>query len=149
MAASTDTHQDLVSLVYVSSATREFQQPELLEVLRTARNNNQRLDITGMLLYKDGNFMQVLEGPREALSGLMSSIERDSRHRGMIVLIKKPIEERQFANWSMAFKDLNEISLADKAGYSPFLSESLLEEEFQTKPERCYKLLLHFKKNIR
>ena len=144
-----NTAHDLVSLVYVSSATSEFQSQELHEILRTARNNNQRLDITGMLLYKDGNFMQVLEGPGEAVNGLMSFIEKDSRHRGMIVLIKKPIAERQFTAWSMAFKDLNNLSPKDKAGYSPFLTESLLEQEFQTKPDRCYKLLLHFKKNIR
>lgn len=149
MAAVIHTAHDLVSLVYVSSATREFQSPELLEILRTARKNNQGLDVTGMLLYKDGNFMQVLEGPGNAVTELMCSIERDGRHRGMIVLIKKPIEERQFAKWSMAFKDLNELSPDDKAGHSAFLDGSLLDQDFQTKPDRCYKLMLHFKKNIR
>ncbi len=149
MDASTGTDRDLVSLVYVSSAIRQFEAPELLDILRTARRNNERLDVTGMLLYKDGNFMQVLEGRSAAVNDLMSSIERDGRHRGMIVLIKKPVEERQFASWSMAFQDLNALSPEDQAGYSSFLAGSLLDREFQTKPDRCYKLLLHFKKNLR
>lgn len=149
MAAPTDTRQDLVSLVYVSSAAREFQPPELIDILRTARMNNERLHVTGMLLYKDGNFMQVLEGPGQAITQLLGSIERDDRHRGMIVLIKKAIEQRQFAQWCMAFRDLNDLSADDQAGYSSFLAGSLLDQEFRAKPDRCYKLLLHFKNNMR
>ena len=58
----------LVSLSYVSSAVRKLDDHELLEVLRVARKNNERLGVTGMLLYHDGNFMQILEAlPRLSL----------------------------------------------------------------------------------
>ncbi len=52
----------MFSLTYVSSAVRPFAEDELADLLAVSRQNNARLGITGMLLYKDGNFMQVLEG---------------------------------------------------------------------------------------
>jgi len=65
------------------------------------------------------------------------------------VLMKKALEERQFPNWSMAFRDLGALSDQDKAAFSPFLTHSFLDEDFRQKPDRCYRLLLHFKGNIR
>lgn len=149
MNASADHQNELVSLVYVSSSRRHLDDPEILEILRTSQKNNARRDITGMLLYKEGNFLQVLEGSDTAVAELMETLERDDRHRGLIVLSKKPIHERQFPNWSMAFQNLGTLSDEDKTAFSPFLSGSFLDEDFQQKPDRAYKLLLHFKKNIR
>ncbi len=61
-------------LVYVSSATRPFSGEDLRALLATCRKNNAELGVTGMLLYKDGNFMQVLEGDEEAVRGLYEKI---------------------------------------------------------------------------
>jgi Sensors of blue-light using FAD len=149
MGASNDGLADLVSLVYVSSSVRKLDRAEILEILRTSQRNNQQRDVTGMLLYKDGNFMQVLEGPEPALVKLMETVERDNRHRGVIVLTKRPIQERQFPNWSMAFRDLGDLSEEDKEAFSPFLAGSLLDGEFRRKPDQAYKLLLRFKDNVR
>ncbi len=149
MSAPRGQENGLVSTVYVSSSVRKLNDSEILDILRTSQKNNQRRGITGMLLYKDGNFLQVLEGPHAEITDLMETVERDNRHRGFIVLTKKPIKERQFPNWSMAFKDLGALSAEDKAAYSPFLADSFLDEDFRTKPDRSYKLLLHFKENIR
>ena len=149
MSAVASPVQNLVSLVYISSGTQRFSPDEIVEILRKSRTNNEKRNITGMLLYKDGNFLQVLEGPDEEIAQLMQTIETDGRHRGLIVLTKRPIEERLFPNWSMAYKDLTELDAEDAAAFSPFLKESLLDEEFRSKPDRCYKLLLHFKEKLR
>jgi Sensors of blue-light using FAD len=149
MSATTDGETGLVSLVYVSSSIQQLTGDEILDILRTARQKNERMDITGMLLYKDGNFMQALEGPRAQIENLMGSIGRDRRHRGLIQLVNKPIPDRQFAKWSMAFTDLDQLSAKDADAYSPFLKGSLLDEEFRNKPELSYRLLLHFKTNLR
>jgi len=66
-------------LVYVSSAVEPFSKTELVELLHVARANNERLGITGMLLYRDGNFMQVLEGEEPVVRDLYARIERDPR----------------------------------------------------------------------
>lgn len=149
MSVSTGQQGDLVSVVYVSSSVRKLDESEILDILRISQRNNQRRGITGMLLYKDGNFLQVLEGPDAEVSQLLETLERDPRHRGFIILIKKRIPERQFPNWSMAFKDLGTLSPEDQAAFSPFLSSSFLDEDFRSKPDRSYKLLMHFKGNIR
>ena len=148
MSQITEQEPGLVSLVYVSSGVRQFNKQEVLDILQASRRNNARLRITGILLYQDGNFMQVLEGTEQDLSELMHSIERDQRHRGVIVLLKKAIRERQFPHWSMAFKDLSELPPEDAAAFSPFLQGSAADEQFRSKSEACYKLLLRFKANL-
>ncbi len=102
-----------------------------------------------MLLYKDGNFMQLLEGPEESVSALLARIERDGRHRGMIVLNKKSILNRKFPEWSMAFKHLDDDSLAHTAGYSSFLAGFTVDESLEDSQDPSHKLLLHFRNNIR
>ena len=83
------------------------------------------------------------------VTGLINRIERDNRRRGLIVLNKKPLRERQFASWSVAFTNLNDLPAAYIEAYSPFLSDSLLDQQFRSKPDLSYRLLLHFKQNLR
>lgn len=101
----------MLSLVYVSSATRLFSDDDLKDLLRQSRDNNSRLDLTGMLLDKGGNFMQLLEGPDDALTALFAKIALDPRHRGVLELLRRPIEQREFSSWSMGFKSLDDPSL--------------------------------------
>ena len=140
---------NLISLVYVSSSVRELEDSEVIDILRTSRTNNSSRGITGMLLYKDGNFLQVVEGPEDVITNLMEKVERDNRHRGLIILTKRPLQERQFADWSMAFTDLGSLSEEDKAAHSSFLTDSFVDDEFRQRPDRSYKLLLHFKDSVR
>jgi acylphosphatase len=148
MSLTTERESNLVSIVYVSSGVQHFEKQEIVDILQVSRKNNARLGITGFLVYQDGNFMQVLEGTEQDLSELMHSIERDQRHRGVIVLLKTAITERQFPQWSMAFKDLSELPVEDAAAFSPFLQGSAIDEQFRSRPEACYKLLLRFKRNL-
>ena len=135
----------MVSLLYVSSSTRELGRDELLEILAKSRANNERLGVTGMLLYKGGNFMQVLEGPEDAVASLYNKILVDTRHRGAIVLLKEQRTERQFPEWSMGFRNLNEDDLPAVAGYRDLASDSLVSPAFAADPSRAQKLLLMFR----
>ena len=141
--------QPLISLTYVSSAVRKFSDDELVALLRTSRRNNERGGISGMLLYKDGDFMQTLEGPEDAVSNTIAVIGRDVRHRGIIRLIRRPLTERSFGDWSMAFGNLDRLSTEDSKAFSPFLSGSLVDDSFRHRPENCFKLMMAFKKNVR
>ena len=86
-------------LVYVISATRPFVGEDLRVLLETCRKNNAELGVTGMLLYKDGNFMQVLEGEDEgSVRGLYGRIAADPRYGGEITLQQGVAEERQSAH---------------------------------------------------
>jgi len=72
----------MFSLIYVSSAVTEFSKSELVDLLESCHANNANLGVTGMLLYKDGNFMQALEGNEDVVRGLHAKIALDPRHRG-------------------------------------------------------------------
>ena len=141
--------EDLISLVYVSSAVRPLKEEEIVNILRASRKNNEGRGITGMLLYKGGNFMQVLEGTDGQVTGLLEKVGKDSRHRGVLQLAKKKIHERAFVNWSMAFQDLDTLDAGKEDAYSPFLTTSLLDDRFRSQPEACYKLLMCFKNGMR
>lgn len=137
-------------LVYVSSAVNLFSEQELADLLEKSRCNNQVVDITGMLLYKDGNFMQFLEGPKEKVLELVQKIKGDPRHRGLIVLLQEEQEGREFNEWAMAFKKLEgKEANFDVAGYSEFLDLPLTSEQFLLNPSKALKLLLNFKKIVR
>lgn len=136
-------------MTYVSSARDLMEDAELADLLRVSRRNNIEAGITGMLLYQEGNFLQVLEGPEKAITATSARIERDGRHTGMLTLLREPISERQFPNWSMAFQNLTSLSDEDKAGFSDFLVEPLSANIFRDRPERAYKLLLSFRDRMR
>jgi hypothetical protein len=138
----------MFSLVYVSSATRPFSGEDLRVLLGTCRKNNAELGITGMLLYKDGNFMQVLEGDEGAVRGLYERIAADPRHGGEITLQQGYVEGRQFPDWSMGFRDLDSPEARSDPGYSEFLNAPLTGREFSGDPTRAQKLLITFKRTM-
>ncbi len=90
-------------LVYISIATRKMSDNDLQTLLEKAREKNEVLAITGMLLYRDGFFAQVLEGELKDIEDLFAIISRDERHRIVFLLYTKPIEKRNFADWTMGF----------------------------------------------
>ena len=94
-------------LLYVSSTKRNFPEAELRAILAKARAKNAALGITGLLLYMDGGFLQVLEGDRESVHSLYGIIARDSRHWDPKILFDEDAP-RNFVSWSMGFKLLSE-----------------------------------------
>jgi Sensors of blue-light using FAD len=132
-------------LVYVSAAVTWFSDSELRALLSGARARNEHAGITGMLLYKDGNFMQAIEGPEAAVRALYRRIEADRRHHGLLVLDSGAQEARQFALWSMAFHDLSAGRGEMPAGYSRFMDEPLNAPAFAQQPGRCHELLAMFR----
>lgn len=142
--------QQLFSTVYVSSASGGgLSDADLADILRVSRANNQRDGITGMLLYKDGNIMQLLEGPKARIDALLGKIRRDHRHHGVQVLLDDQIAQRQFDQWAMAFRKFETDDPQDLEGRSDFLDRAVAEEAFRSNPGRAFKLLLLFRNNIR
>lgn len=135
-------------LVYISSATQPFSVDDLSTLLAVSRKNNAELGITGMLLYKDGNFMQVLEGDERTVRALYEKIGVDPRHSGEITLLQGFVDERQFPDWSMGFRDLNSPEIRATQSYNEFLNTPLTGQEFSGDPSRSQKLLLTFKRTM-
>ena len=102
------TDGDLHYLIYTSKAVKPFDGDVLDKILNVSRAWNEDHDITGVLLYHNGNVMQVLEGPRNEILDLFEQIQKDKRHRDLHRLAFRSVEKRTFANWTMAFKDVND-----------------------------------------
>ena len=97
----------MLAIVYISSAVVLFSDADLTALLEQSQQKNAGLEITGILLYKDGDVMQLLEGPDEAVSQLAKTIYADRRHSGIIQLIEQKISRREFPDWSMEFQNLD------------------------------------------
>ena len=108
---------DLIYIVYVSAATKKFSKEELLDFHSTFKSNNERKDITGLLLYCEEQFIQVLEGPRHNVEQLFEKIKADTRHNTVLKLFEKPIEKRCFPEWSMGFHIYDKEELDKIDGY--------------------------------
>ncbi len=115
--------ETLHQLLYVSSATETFQEDDLVPILEKARENNTKLNITGMLLYHEGSFIQVLTGPKDAVENLYSKIEKDDRHKNSRILLKHDVDSRQFENWTMGFYNTNSNVTKKIPGLNNFLKK--------------------------
>lgn len=104
-------------LVFISTAKKLMSDAELLDLLQSVRVKNTENNITGMLLYGDGTFMQVLEGEKEDIRNTYNAIQADTRHRNIIVMITGLLNERVFSKWSMSFASVNADVLELIEGY--------------------------------
>jgi hypothetical protein len=119
-------------LIYVSLETAPFTDEQLDELLRKSRRANLASGITGLLLYMDGHFMQILEGSKAAVLALIAKIKSDPRHRDLAVLMEGETPNREFKEWSMGLRKLD-------------ANPALAPAQFLAKPSKSLALLLSFK----
>lgn len=98
----------MIRLSYISQASKEYSDEEIDALLAKSRANNRALDITGVLYYGNGMFMQVLEGPAEAVDQTFRKIRKDPRHHDVHLVERVPIDERSFGDFNMAFSRLSD-----------------------------------------
>ncbi|MGB1109937.1 MAG: BLUF domain-containing protein [Gammaproteobacteria bacterium] len=134
---------DLIHIVYSSVETVEFTDADLADLLDVARKNNRRMDLSGMLLYDQGNFFQVLEGRPDRVEQLFEHIGRDPRHERVVTIIREPIEERSFFGWSMGHAKVSTESLGSIDGMNDFFSYGRSFKDIT--PGRALKLLEAFR----
>lgn len=103
----------LCCLVYTSMSNQKMSDDNLKELLKKSRLKNEKLNITGMLLYLEPFFIQILEGEEERINEIINVIKQDSRHYKVKVIYKKPIEQRSFPHWTMGFNKLNDEDFED------------------------------------
>ncbi len=139
----------MISLIYVSTSRDLMKEQELLGILKKSRENNDKYDLTGLLLYKGGNFMQVLEGDEEKVEALYETIRKDPRHKDVTVISREQIQERQFSKWEMAFRNLDSSDIQNEPGYSEFLHDEFTADIYHENPSRAYIMLLTFRDNLR
>lgn len=94
--------EKIYNIVYCSRATGLMPDSELDDILKTSQANNQRVGITGLLVFGGGMFLQSLEGPRAAVETLMRQIYCDPRHDAVVQLQSlDDLDDRLYPGWSM------------------------------------------------
>ena len=118
-------------LVYTSHAVRPLSEPELLDLLRQSRDRNKEFNISGILLYVEGKFMQVLEGRKAFVHTIYDSILNDKRHSRVTMVLEGDSPKRIFKGWSMGFKKLSDNDFVNGSGFTDidvFFNEHKMKE---------------------
>ncbi|WP_204912442.1 BLUF domain-containing protein [Microlunatus spumicola] len=134
-------------LAYASSATRELRADDIADILARSQRKNAAQDLTGALLYKGGSFLQVLEGPQQAVVDTFHRVGMDARHRGIVVLLRGVAPEREFGDWSMAYGDAD-IDGTCCGDYADFLTRRWAPDRDDAVATACRSLLWTFKRNL-
>jgi hypothetical protein len=137
----------MIHLIYVSKAVEEMSDEDLLFLLEQSRSRNQKQHITGMLLYLNGTFIQVLEGAEKDVNEIYDAIVKDVRNTGNIVIKKEEISERTFPDWTMGFKHLTRDTTVNVAGYTEFLDREITPAQIANQSNIAINLLYNFKKH--
>jgi uncharacterized protein YaaQ len=104
-------------IIYLSWATVPLTDKQLEHLLVVARQRNTKLAVTGVLFYGNERFMKVLEGEEETVRALYAQIRQDARHNNILTFADKPVAQRAFMEWSMAFQLLTPQQLQDVVGH--------------------------------
>jgi hypothetical protein len=121
---------------------------DLVAILKKSHENNGRLGITGMLLYRGGNFLQVLEGEEKVVNERLEVIMGDTRHHQVTLLLKRPVPKRQFEKWEMGFTNIDTIDTSSIEGYTTYLNEPFNSTRFKD-VSFAYTFLNMFKEQMR
>lgn len=119
-------------MVYTSAAKVLLDPLQLGEILASSRRNNPALSVSGILLYHQGSFMQLLEGEEQTVRALYARIALDPRHHRAAVLRERHIENRSFGSWSMGFVALDPRLLRELPGRHALSSNGTLERDADT-----------------
>jgi uncharacterized protein YaaQ len=104
-------------IIYLSWATTPFTTAQLQKLLTGARRRNTELAVTGILLYGNERFVQVLEGEEALVQEVYAQIRQDARHRNILTFANKPVAERAFREWAMGFQALTAPQFEQVVGY--------------------------------
>ena len=139
----------MINLIYFSHATRAMSSDDLQELLTRARERNKSKEITGLLLYQSGYFLQALEGDEEAIHELFKKIQKDSRHHTLTKIFDQEADERNFKDWQMGFHLVTGKELEGHDGYSEILSTEVATNEIDLANEMTFVTVSLFKQYVR
>lgn len=135
----------LLSLVYTSTASHPFRETALEQLLVECRRLNSEREVTGMLLYRSGRFIQVLEGDPDTVHGLVERIRHDARHHDMRILVEETVEGRRFADWTMGYRAFHGDPGLAPAGYRDSFADLDADSDRQTALRALSELTLWFR----
>ena len=136
-------------LIYSSAATERMPKSKLYKILLSSRSRNVSQDITGLLVFVNGVFLQILEGERDVVSALMQKISGDPRHSNVKVFQEKAVEQRTFSSWRMAYVTPSPRELATWTGLRGTATVEATLDMLHSDPDRVSSLVTKLLEVIR
>jgi hypothetical protein len=135
----------MIQVSYLSRATAPMSAEQLLSLLLQSRRNNAAQGITGMLLYGNETFLQVIEGEDAKVDALVERLGLDPRHSGVRILGRKSVQQRQYSDWSMSFERITAQALEAVEGLKDFGAEDFTFEKLARDETAVEALMDHFR----
>lgn len=132
----------------MSVQTQVMSKTEVENFLFKIREKNKRLAITGVLLLIQGKFVQYIEGPEQEINQVYTKIKSDPRHDELLLLDDGEVETRQFTNWSMAYKEVEDNQIKSIVGHNNLNLDDLFLKPTLEKTHPVLKVLYNFTKAL-
>lgn len=101
----------IFQLVYLSRISQDFNPTEDMDaIMQIANKRNRKLGITGILIYRDGIFIQLLEGEKDRVLKVYGYVASDFRHTSIKPILKQENTNRLFEEWTMGYRNLSKAS---------------------------------------
>ena len=119
------SEEEIRHVIYISKPTH-FDHLVLEDILTKSRVNNPAIGVTGNLIYHSDLFLQLLEGPHQAVNTLYETILADNRHTDIVKLRDETFNRRLFASWAMK-NDGHQSWMLSRSEIARMRSEEALE----------------------
>lgn len=129
-------------IVYTSQASEQFSKRNLLDLLHEARAFNAIDNISGVLMHRNGYFLQVIEGESEVVEELFTRLLRDPRHKEIKKILDAPVASCLFSSWAMGCADFDEPGLNMLPGIRTDLRDPEVIEDLISKLPEIASFLL-------
>ena len=136
---------DLIHLIYVSTAVNELSKQDLNDIISSSIKNNGMLNITGILAFNEGRFIQFLEGSEFNVMKIFETIKKDYRHHGIDLVRKQKIPTRQYDDWKMRMISPEEILEDSGIIYEKLFLNRDMSDDIIGLAEESHAWLLAFK----
>ncbi|WP_321296417.1 BLUF domain-containing protein [Marinifilum fragile] len=137
---------NLIHIVYVSFSRNQLSELELDELLSEIRPKNLATGVTGLLLYNDEIFIQVIEGESDTIHDLYDRLQNDKRHTNIVKILEERIDQRSFPNWSMGYQKLSKEDSKDLPGFTDVMSSNDIRETLKQSSQAIVDLIVKFMK---
>lgn len=129
------------AISYVSTAHVDLHQQEVEDIMRQTNEYNNGREITGLLLYNERSFFQLIEGEKKTIRDLYEKIAQDSRHRDIIKFLEKPVTRPSFDGYMTDFiTDTNKFDRSQLKQYLHYIE--VLNPESRQALKRVIELMM-------
>ncbi|WP_348944342.1 BLUF domain-containing protein [Chitinibacter sp. FCG-7] len=124
-----------LGLTYISHSKKHLTEDMRMQLMRECQVRNAHNNITGLLLYQQGFFLQYIEGEPEMVRAVFGRIERDQRHENVELISEDVLMARRFPNWTMFFRDYDFIYPHIRQDFAELTTLALMVEALDDNPE--------------